>query len=489
MQTSELFCLSDTAVLIGKPEIIQRPKDMTFNADFDDQRSGIFLGTSKYFIDTISRKISQSNPKQKVLAILTDFEESSVENILKYSHKQFELTRLYITSYEDLKNGASVSIHTYDLVAYGQPTIRKFSIRTKLSRHFLTFNSKRYSNWNKNEMRISLHPFSLAAKIDLKTCDPKSLRYIDGEILKIFSQYFNFSMKLLINTKGGLGTKLPNGSLTGALEMIENGTVDLLASGRIFMNYNSQNISFIYPSRQMTYVFAFPKTSWKDVNILKKYLKSIHWKLCLFIFSVIIFVPLIMVVIQHYQNPLEKHRLTKNYQMIMSISLSVSTKLPKSWPLRWIVGSLLLPFVVISTLYASRMIAFFNDAKKDMQDINTIDELVKSGFEFTILDSLTSIFEENDKETAPESHILIHKMIQNEWKKKNNGDNEAFAANLTKVLLDRKTAVFVPMILMQELLGKFGDHITYIKQTPYSYFVTMTMRKQLPMLNGDFLLK
>jgi hypothetical protein len=485
-KTSDLFCTNNLPVVIGGfNKVVDSSQQL---ADFDSSNSAIFLGSTEYLYDEVFPKLKHTNPKQKSLVILTDFENEKLEKILSDSHKTFDLSRFYLADYSDFVRNSKIKAHTYDVVAVvGSSKVKTFNFERAINRDYVKFDSRRYKNWNKNPMRVFLSPFSLASKIDRKTNDPATLGYMDGEILRIFSLYFNFTLNFISGVVGS-STVLPNGTAKGSLGLLEYGKLDLDANARIVMDYGLKNTAFIYPIRFMPYVFTLPKKSWKDANIMKKSLEIVGSKIYILCLIITLTVPIILFTIDKFYKP-HSARFIESFLTVFSISMSVSTRLSKRWSSRWVLGSLALAFVVMGTLFSSLMVEFFYNASKYQQDIYTIDQLLNSDYDIKTIDALIPLFEKVNLKTAPESHVLMHKLIMAALRERFRGDQNAFAGlDLTPLIRGKKTSIFMPLIMVDGLLGKFDDDMIYLKETPYNYFVAMTIRKQLPMLEGEIVM-
>lgn len=421
------------------------------------------------------------NPKQKVLAILTDLGKIKLDKILIDSHQIYELSRFYLIDSFDFFNNSNIKIFTYDSVAVKGHKIKTFNLNQNLT----IFDKERYKNWNKNEIRVLFTSFSLASKVNKTTFDLKTVGYMDGEILKIFSKHFNFTIKFIPQrNENGQGITLSNGTVSGTLGQLEYSHADLDANARIIMDYGTKNTEFLHPIRFMPYVFTIPKKSWKDVNIVAKSFEIFSSKIYILFWLIVLTVPFILYAIDKFYG---RHlgQLFNTFLTVLSISFSMTTKLSKRWSSRWILGSLILAFVVMSTLFSSMMVKFFNNINKYQQDVYSIEELVKSNYEIKTIESFASLFENFDSTITAESHIFMHKLIKKAQYEQSIGNENAFIPiDLNEIIKKKKTSLFIPLIMVESLLGKHDEDMTYLKKTPYYYFIAMTIRKQLPMQNG-----
>jgi hypothetical protein len=449
----------------------------------------IIIADRKRCIDVILPRVQEFNPKQRVLVILNDANFTAIENLLKNWTEQFELSRLYIADYSEVKMcKKNIAVFTYNKLTSGIEKLQKFTLSRQTIDELISFDRRRYENWNKNNLRVIISKFNMVTKIDEKTFDPATLGYVDGEILRIFSRYFNFTIDFcrMGNDGNRFGTRLPNGTFTGYLSLLEYGKVDLIAHARPVMDYKMKNSVFIQPSRQMGYVFVLPKKSWKDISLLKQYFSFFDWKIYLIIVAITFSIPITLFAMDKLTG-VRCNSLVDKIFTVISIQFSVTAKIPDRWSSRWIYGSLALAFLVIGTLYSSLTIEFFYNADKYVEEINTIDDLVKSDYEIKFISSLTQLFHDIDEKYAPASHIFLNRLIKSAWKQFEMGEPNVFVnMNTTDDFIRaRKYAIFEPINLAEELLGVHGDEIFYIKQTPYVFYNAMIIRRQLPMLSGE----
>lgn len=489
LKTSEIFCSNENApVKIGDDKILQQT-NLSKALNFGNQNTEIFVGPIKQLLEVIFPKVSQTNPKQKFLAILPDLTEASMREILRSSSENFKLSRFYVANLNDfLVDTQSIRVSTYNFLANGNEMLQQFTLQNENSSEIKAFEESRYKNWNKLKLRATLFPFNMVAKVDQKTYDLSSIGYSDGETLKIFARHFNFTIDFKnIPENNGHGQRLTNGTFTGSLRMLENNEVDIAANGRTIIDTKAQNIVFLQSMRQMQYVFTVPKKEWKDVNVFEIYFKFFDWKIYLMFVVVVISIPLILYTIERLYN-VQTAELVKNVFTVLSITFSVTTPISKRLPTRCVLGALALAFLVIGNVFSSKMIDFFYNSDKYLQDVHTLEELFKSPYEIKPVLAVAQLFEEIDIKTAPKSHFFMNKILIKAAALSSKGDMYAYASpdNFEDLILSKKYSLMMPLLNVEELLRKYDDHMTYIKTTPYEYYVAMTIRKHVPMYNGEF---
>lgn len=163
-----------------------------------------------------------------MLAILRDFDIKNISQIFKQVNEKFQLSRLYIADAKKfIENSPEIEIYTSHMLSAHGPKIIKFSFNETHSKELKLFEQKRFLQWNQNPMRIFFFKAYLRAKID-KKFNPESLELTDGEILKIFSEKFNFTIKFVFSPDNDTyGYRMDNGTFTGSLGMIEYERADI----------------------------------------------------------------------------------------------------------------------------------------------------------------------------------------------------------------------------------------------------------------------
>lgn len=208
--------------------LIKGRKEFHGNTDYESRNSAISLGTLEQFYNEVFPRILDNNPKQKILAILKDFESEKISEILEYGNEKFKLCRLYIADAKSfIESSPEIEIFTRHALAAGGAKIKKFSFNGTHSKELKFFEQKRFLQWNKNPMRIFFFKAYLRAKID-KKFNVESLGLLDGEILKIFAEKFNFTIMFVFSPDNETyGYRMENGTFTGSLGMLEYERADM----------------------------------------------------------------------------------------------------------------------------------------------------------------------------------------------------------------------------------------------------------------------
>lgn len=159
---------------------------------------------------------------------MSDFEREKVEEILKDGNERFKLCRLYIADVKDFLNiSPHIQVYTRHVLAANGPEIKIFSFNRTHVTDLKIFEQKRFLQWNKKPMKIFFFRAYFRAKVNWQF-DPESLGLVDGEILKILAKKFNFTLKLVLSPdKDTYGYRLPNGTFTGSLGMLEYERADM----------------------------------------------------------------------------------------------------------------------------------------------------------------------------------------------------------------------------------------------------------------------
>jgi hypothetical protein len=386
--------------------------------DFDTTKGLIFYGNQKTFISEIVPRQGIYNPKIVIFAFIENFSSSNLENIFKEAFDRFKIVKLFIADANLLSDSTSLDIFTFNPF---NPGLRKFrfSIETfELDRaNFNEFIDDRSKNFHGFPLRVAIFPFfvlCMGETFPNMTMKHDTYRLHDGEALKVLSKFANFTVKLTMSNDGVKhGYEMKNHSFSGVLGMIERDEIDLSANGRIVSEYNTTNNLALFPLSSTKLKFFVPKRNWKDVNIASKMWNFFDRDLKVGIFLMFLLGPVLIFFTNQFssRSKITFESFLKEYLRIYSILMFVSVKLPKNWPSRFIIGSVVLVWLVIGNTYSGKMIEFLN-ANLGITDLKSIDELLKSSFKIVIPFPYIVLFEQGNYKTSPASHLLIYEIIK-----------------------------------------------------------------------------
>jgi hypothetical protein len=265
--------------------------------------------------------------------------------------------------------------------------------------------------------------------------------------------------------------------------MIEYEKADFAANEKIIIDYKTKNMLMLPSISMVNFRFAFPKKKWEDRNIVDAYFSLMDYRIYTIAFVLLITLPILICFLENLQHPgsFKLRDLLRLYFTFISIKFFVSTKLPRKWPTRCIVGSYLLLCLILCNIFSGKITELLN-ASFD-KDFQTVDELLKSEFKLQIPTSLRILFETDDDKYASESHNILRKIIDKSDFSiaKTSEASIENSVNLIDIIVKFKIALLGTdyFIAISEAAG--GNKIGFLKSSPYSYYSAMAIRKTLPM--------
>lgn len=237
----------------------------------------------------------------------------------------------------------------------------------------------------------------------------------------------------------------------------------------------------LFPSRQL---FLIPKKNWDDVNLLKSLYLFFDGTTRVTMLLTFILVPFIVYVFNLRVDKRKRgfNHFVKNYINAFAICALVSTKLSKNWPSRCVTGSFIIAWLVLSNIYAGKMIEFLN-ANLGMRNIQTIDELFKSDLIVNIPAAMRMLYDQDYGENVSEHYKFLHKAYKKTLMSSNQGDKHAFPDefNFAQIFRTKKYAVavsdnfaFTSLRMFYDTKG--NDLITYVDSGAEIFYSSLTPR-------------
>lgn len=490
IKTSSMFCFQKLTYMIPK----EKGSLQALHTMNDKNANALFYGSTSYVKNILLPQLGKHIPKSKAFVILNDFNEASVHRILNDSFRKFKLSQLLITdSNQFMRESENFAVYAYHPYHWNGENVQKFNIVGSNLKSYHDFEAKRYHQANGNKLRIFYFNTMVSAKgqqFKNGSFNIDTLGYDDGENLRIFSRQLNFTVEFIRSPDHHTyGYRDKNGTFTGALGAIEYDLVDIAVNGRIATQYDTKNIEISAPTGATKLHFIIPKKNRNDINILLSLFRFFDWQIKMIILICLVSMPAMIYWCDLVKNPMKSGMtaLLYNYVYAFAILLSVSMKAPTFWPSRCIVGSAMLVWLVIGNTYNGKMTEFLN-TKSGLQDIKTIDELLKSQLQIKMPAALVLLFDQIDESTAPKSHLIIHDIVQKARRAEKNGDKNAFVdeTTFTKLFASKKFATMAPKSFVNFYSTQFFDEdgnnmFTYIKESPYEFYIAIALSRTLPL--------
>ena len=467
--------------------------------DFDTTRGLIFHGSVENLLQNVFPKIIKYNPKTRLLIFLTaEITDNTMHEIFLKGWNQYRIHDIFIIIDEEFKK----FFQTFSLYSYNLFTNKNTDSQLiKIDFPFMfgdgldqleSFKLSRFSNLNGYALKVVLFQFLMVCEGELDSSGKfklETLKFQDAEALKILSKYMNFIIQFVKSTDGiNHGYQTSNNTFTGSLGMIEYEQADFAANARIVAEHDTSNSLCLFPTTTTKLKFAVPKKYWDEVNILASIYNFLDINLKISIFAIFIVSPIVILIFDRIQG-IKKYSLfeslTSNYLMFYAILTFVSVKLPKNWTSRWIIGGVIIIWLIIGNMYSSKMIEFLN-TNSGLKQIENIDELMKSDLSVKVPYPMAILFEGNFKNTS-KAHQFINRVVKKSRELERIGNKWAFIdiENMGDLIRSKKFALLFLDNLIDHVEKVYHDKnanniLTHIEETPYEYYYATSVPRTSP---------
>lgn len=465
--------------------------------DFDRTRGLIYYGESKNLLNDFIPKIGNFNPKMRLLIFLTDeFDEKLLMETFASAWKRHKISDVFISFDQEFrKYSETFRIYAFNIFhrhSVGQLVKLNFPFLLGDGLNLLKrFEATRYKNLNGYSLKVVLFQFMMVCSgVEYKngSYELSTLKFQDAEALKILSKLANFTIEFVKSPDGVKhGYQTSNFTFTGSLGLVEYEQADIAANARLVAEYNTSNTLCLFPTTSTKLKFAVPRKLWKEINILASLYNFLDDSLKISFLTIFLVLPAMIYIFDYFSGSMKSamQSLTHNYLMFFSIMTFVSIKLPPYWPSRYVVGSVVLVWLVVGNTYAGKMIEFLNTSF-GLKQIGSIEEMTTTSLEVKIPYPMAILFEGNFDD-ATESHLFINKVVKKARAMESVSDRMAFidVDNMGEMIRSRRYALLFLDNLIELLEKSFFDEsgndiLTHIDDTPYEYYYAMSVPKTSP---------
>lgn len=468
--------------------------------DFDTTRGCIYYGTAKNLLNEVLPQLGNFNPKIRLLVFLTG--EVSIEllrEIFTTAWNDFKICEIFITfDIEFRKFFQPFSIYVFNIFSTDHIDTQLIEINFPFALEGLekleAFDANLYKNLNNFPLKVVLFQFMMVChgiEFENGSYIVESLKWQDAEAMKIISKVANFSIEFVKSPDGVKhGYQTSNFTFTGSLGMVEYEHADLAANARLVAEYNTSNTICLFPTTTTKLKFTVPKKTLADVNILVSFYNFLDLGLRISLLAMFITLPIVMICFDYIngsgKNAIDS--LIDYYLMFHSIMTFVSIRLPTCWPLRCIVGSVIIVWLIVGNTYAGKMIEFLN-TNFGLKQLKSIEEMTQTSLEVKVPYPMAILFE-GEFEDATENHLFLNKVVKKARALESVGDRMAFidVDNMDEMMRSRKYALLFLDNLIELWEKSYYDEngndiLTHIDETPYEYYYAMSVPKTSPFVN------
>ncbi|CAO1426657.1 unnamed protein product [Diamesa serratosioi] len=317
-------------------------------------------------------------------------------------------------------------------------------------------------------------------------------KYMEGIVVQMFQSYLNCSIEYLRpRDNGRMGFRAPNGSLSGVLVEIEEGSVDFTGNVRLMMPIGTINTTFLHPIDMVYLKYIVPKmdklVTTLDFTILQFFDSKARICFLLVFILLMIFWMLAGVVQKLLILPNEKNVPLMSFsdKLFYLISMQSGVSIP-TWKFtrnydRIIMSFLLLFSLIVCNAFQGAVTSKLSTNYKS-RDINTLEELINSDLKLVALVVIPDLFKPN----ADESNV---NKIQKQLYKRQVIDPTKLMTVLELVGRDRvKMGLLARHYFGIEARAKYYDHETgedtlhIVEEIPISFYSTFIVPKKSPFI-------
>lgn len=457
----------------------------------------IYHGSAQNLYDEVFPKLKNFNPKIRTLIVLSEsFSRELLKEIFTKAWTNFKIFDIVIIFDQEFKRYfepfSIYAFNTFEASHQNQLFEAKFSGEASEGlESFERFQTNRNSNLNGYQLKVVLFQFMMVCEgteYPNGTYKIDTLKYQDAEALKIMSKFANFSINFVKSSDGVKhGYQSSNYTFTGSLGMVEYEKADLAANARLVAEYNTTNTLCLFPTNTVKLKFAVPMKLSSEVKILVSLYNFLDGYLKISILAMFLVIPLILFFFDYItgSKKLSIDAMIRNYLITYSVMTFVSISMPRYWPSRYVMGSVVLVWLIIGNTCAGKMIEFLN-TNFGLKQISSIDEMSRTSLEVKIPYPMAILFE-GEFDDAPKSHLFINKLVKVARALESVGDKMAFidVDNMEEMIRSRKYALLFLDNILDFLEKSFyddngNDIMTHIEETPYEYFYAMSVPKTSP---------
>ncbi|CAO1425338.1 unnamed protein product, partial [Diamesa tonsa] len=233
-------------------------------------------------------------------------------------------------------------------------------------------------------------------------------KYIEGVVIQMIQSYLNCSIEYLEPKDKRLGFRASNGTVSGVLVEIEEGSVDIAGNVRLMMPIGTTNSTFLYPVDMVYLKYVIPKMDESvltlDFTILQFFdskarfcfvlvfiLLMTFWMMAGFIQKLVILPNDKMVPLMGFSDKLF-------YLISMQSGVSIPT-----WKFTRNHDRIIMSFLLIFSLIVCNGFQGAVTSKLSIHgkssDINTLDDLIKSDLKLVALVVIPDLFKPNADES------------------------------------------------------------------------------------------
>lgn len=215
-------------------------------------------------------------------------------------------------------------------------------------------------------------------------------KFVDGELLYHLSEKMNFKIEYYKEDFQDYGLEYPNGTFVGALQYVNDKLVEFSANTRILAKYNTTNCVYLRPLYPVPFVFVVPRRDPARISLNISILSSYDNPTKIIFISCMALLILIWYLVEVFvvRGMTFMEIMLMYWQTQNNISITFGGVVSDFQKL--LLGTLLLFFIIITNTYQGNITSQLT-AKPKSNNINSLEELLQTDFNFTTLAFITEI--------------------------------------------------------------------------------------------------
>lgn len=179
-----------------------------------------------------------------------------------------------------------------------------------------------------------------------------------------------------------MGFRLPNGSFTGSIGQVENGSADMSSNTRFLMYVGTKNCAYLDPVDVITLRYMVPKQNSTVIKLQYAVLQMFNFQVrCLFIIAFIIMIICWFFIDLASNVCYQESKLTLMDKIFFTISVLSYVTIPerklKSNHDRMILIFLLMFAIIVCNIFQGAVMSYLSNPSRST-DINSLEELINS---------------------------------------------------------------------------------------------------------------
>lgn len=459
-----------------------------------------FSTTNGYFIkgeilditDDFFETISKFNPRIQLMFTIKGANVEYSQDILKRAYDEYKMLNVAaIILKPEFKEGVlyatSLMLSIYNPFRK-QPEFGIWDINNKnlhqILKEFDNFYLSRVRDLKSFPLKISIFEYEMTS---LAIYDEQGklqrFTYPDGELAAVIAKNMNATpVYEQVRDEPKHGVQNIDGSFTGSLGQVEQGTVDLVANARLIANYNTTKSIFLQPISMTKLYFVVQRRGVSKIMMVT-FLQELDKVSQLVVISLTFLLPFMLILL----HKLELSLLHKDTDFSISrlvlycfgIWYGISLRHPNGTSTRIVIAAILFLSLIMNSLFQGSILKDLN-ANRKIGRITTIQQILDQNFRIAMIPVLTFAFQGEAEDNVTRALIKITKNL----------DEVSLESEkaIPELIDDDKFAFLWTDSLSGNYLNNFFDNktgenfIEVVPESPFEFYSALIAPKASPFI-------